>query len=281
MVHLPPVAAARVDIRASPCYDDELQRFGAKAYWMFNQLAHQHGLIASRSLSLHRPIRCSCVVRRMPADKNVFLSISSDEDLKQRRKERNLREVIESGKKLGLSDEATRNNCRVISSLLPDLELCNPDKMKASDWAKVLTRPEAVATVLVALKKALPTANVSSVIAKCPKLLLETPSKLQSDIDEVKLMLNQEGLDDQMIGDLVESVPDLIKPASLIQSLANLNRWLPNQSAKEILTKSPQLLLNVDEADLEANPQYGENSYFFVDREWAPEVQNLPSLPSD
>ena len=195
----------------------------------------------------------------MPADKNAFLSVAkSEEDLVQRRKERNIKEVVESGRNQGvMSEQEVRNSCHVIASLLPDLELCNPDKMKARDWVKVLSKPEAVAATLVALKQALPSTNVSQLISKCPKLLLDGTAKLQSDIKEVKLMLEKEGLDDQMIGNLIQNVPDLIKPASLIQSLSNLQRWLPNQSVKEILLKNPQMLLNIEESDLEANPQYG------------------------
>jgi hypothetical protein len=222
---------------------------------------HQHGFYSC--LAFRRPMRGqSFIGRRMPADKNAFMSVAkSNEDLIQRRKERNLKDVIETGRKLGLGESTIRNNSATISSLLPDLEICNIDKMKASDWAKVLSKPEVVAAILVTLKQSLPSCNVSKVIAKSPKLLLEPPSKLQSDVEEVKAMLKQEGLVDEMVSGLIESVPDLIRPASLIQSLANLKRWLPNQSTKEILLKSPQLLLNVEEADLEANPQYGTGVY--------------------
>jgi hypothetical protein len=206
----------------------------------------------------------SLIRQRMPADKNAFMSVAeSNEDLIRRRKQRNLKEVIESGRKLGLGENTLRDNSTIISSLLPDLEIYNMDKMKASDWAKVLSKPEVVAAILVTLKQSLPSCNVSKVIAKSPKLLLEPPSKLQSDVEEVKTMLNQEGLDDEMVGGLIESVPDLIRPASLVQSLANLKHWLPNQNTKDILLKSPQLLLNVEEADLEANPQYGTGSNYY------------------
>ena len=231
---------------------------------------------------IHASRRNPTIQCRMPGEKNAFLSISkSEDDLISRRRERNMKDVIERGRKQGVGEEALRSNCRMIGSLLPDVELCCPQKMKASDWVKVLSRPEGVAETLVVLKQAYPSSNISRVISKSPKLLLEATSKLQLDADEVKNMLSQEGLNDDQICFVVESVPDLLKPSSLVQSLSNLRRWLPNQQAKDILLKSPQMLLNIDECDLEANPSYGENSYFFVDRAWAPEVQSLPSLPSD
>lgn len=47
-------------------------------------------------------------------------------------------------------------------------------------------------------------------------------------------------------------------PQQLQQSLANLARWFPNQDPYDVLQKNPTMLVNIEEADLEADPLYGE-----------------------
>jgi hypothetical protein len=57
---------------------------------------------------------------------------------------------------------------------------------------------------------------------------------------------------------IMEAVPYLLDPQQLAQSLANLKKWFPNQDTLEMLQKNPKLLINIEEADLEADPLYGE-----------------------
>ncbi len=59
---------------------------------------------------------------------------------------------------------------------------------------------------------------------------------------------------------IMEAVPYLMDPPQLLQSLSNLARWFPNQEPVSLLEKNPALLMNIEEADLEADPLYGEQS---------------------
>lgn len=57
---------------------------------------------------------------------------------------------------------------------------------------------------------------------------------------------------------IINAVPYLLDPQQLQQSLVNLSRWFPNQDPFDVLQKNPTMLVNIEEADLEADPLYGE-----------------------
>ncbi len=57
---------------------------------------------------------------------------------------------------------------------------------------------------------------------------------------------------------IMEAVPYLMNPAALAQSLANLRTWFPSSNPLQMLQENPTMLLNIEEADLDADPLYGE-----------------------
>ncbi|KAG2495786.1 hypothetical protein HYH03_006030 [Edaphochlamys debaryana] len=57
---------------------------------------------------------------------------------------------------------------------------------------------------------------------------------------------------------IIEEVPYLTSPAALAQSLSNVSRWYNTKDPVSVIAKNPKALLNVEEADLEADPLYGE-----------------------
>jgi hypothetical protein len=59
---------------------------------------------------------------------------------------------------------------------------------------------------------------------------------------------------------VIEVVPDLMRPSALASAIASLQRWFPRQDAFALLQKNPRLLSEVAEADLAADPTYGEIS---------------------
>ncbi|GIL96185.1 hypothetical protein Vretimale_2064 [Volvox reticuliferus] len=60
---------------------------------------------------------------------------------------------------------------------------------------------------------------------------------------------------------IIEEVPYLMDPAALAQSLSNVCRWYNTQDPVSMIARNPKLLLNVEEADLEADPLYGDAIY--------------------
>ena len=62
----------------------------------------------------------------------------------------------------------------------------------------------------------------------------------------------------QNIDAVIEVVPDLLSPSQVLLSLSNLKRWFPAQDPFQLLQTNPALLNNVEEADVDADPLYGE-----------------------
>eukprot|EP00775_Hariotina_reticulata_P001517 gene1517-1853_t len=133
-----------------------------------------------------------------------------------------LREICDAAAKTGIKADMIEANLNKLQGLVPGLNP-NLDQMKASDW-------------------------------RTPKLLLKPLQQIQQDAQQVRTMLQK--VDD--IDAIIEAVPYLMDPAQLVQSLANLARWFPNRDPFEMLQKNPQMLVNIEEADLEADPLYGE-----------------------
>lgn len=57
---------------------------------------------------------------------------------------------------------------------------------------------------------------------------------------------------------VLQAVPCLLNPQELQRALSNLAAWFPDQSPLVMLANNPKLLLNIEEADLDADPTYGE-----------------------
>ncbi len=57
---------------------------------------------------------------------------------------------------------------------------------------------------------------------------------------------------------ILEAVPCLTDPKQLVQALGFLQHYFPNQNALELLCADPRKVVNIEEADLEAQPLYGE-----------------------
>ncbi|KIZ06459.1 hypothetical protein MNEG_1493 [Monoraphidium neglectum] len=171
-----------------------------------------------------------------------------------KRRERELREICEAGRKLGVSDEAVRANAASLESLVPGLAP-NLDKMKASDWAKLLKDTSRVVATVIALRGALPSADLGAMISRQPRLLLREPGALTEDVRQVKALLSR----CPNVDAILQEVPDLISPRELEQALANLRRCFPKEDAMALLQANPSILRNIGgEVDLEADPSYGE-----------------------
>ncbi|GLC72215.1 hypothetical protein PLESTF_001219900 [Pleodorina starrii] len=173
-------------------------------------------------------------------------------DHAKRRRDRVVAEIVEAGRRQGLAEQLLRDNLDKLEALLPEL---TPDvnKMRAADWAKLAKDVNKVATMLVVIKTLYPGANVGRIVGKAPRLLLKSPEAVQADAEVVRRVLSSAPNPDA----IVEEVPYLMDPAALAQSLANVSRWYNTRDPVSMISRNPKLLLNVEEADLEADPLYG------------------------
>lgn len=142
-----------------------------------------------------------------------------------------------------------------LQKLLPGIVL-NLDKMRATEWASVLKNISHIAVVIITLKTLYPRADLSKVVNARPRTLLEDPQRLEEDAKQVAVLLKDAG---DQIDLIIEAVPSFLDPKALVTSLCLLKRWFPNQKPTQILIHSPQVFLNVDEADLDADPLYGRS----------------------
>uniref|UniRef100_A0A6S8P9P5 Uncharacterized protein n=1 Tax=Dunaliella tertiolecta TaxID=3047 RepID=A0A6S8P9P5_DUNTE len=174
-------------------------------------------------------------------------------DHSARRRAREIGEIAESAKRVGLSRAQVEQGFQKLESLLPDLAP-NLDKMKASSWVVLIQDVNSVAQTLIVLKSYYPRANISKVIARSPKILLQSSKQVEEDALEVQALVAGRLPD---LDAIIEVVPDLLKPAQMQLSLSNLKRWF-NKDPFELLQQNPNLLNDIEEATLEADPTYGE-----------------------
>ncbi|KAG2434490.1 hypothetical protein HYH02_012318 [Chlamydomonas schloesseri] len=173
-------------------------------------------------------------------------------DHNARRRQRVIAEIVEAGRRLGIKEDVIRTNLDKMEALLPEL---TPDvnKMRAAEWAKLARDVNQVAMMLVVIKTSYPGANVGKIVSRAPKTLLQSPEQLQADAAVVRKVLAGAPNADAII----EEVPYLMSPPALAQSLSNVSRWYNTKDPVAMISKNPKLLLNVEEADLEADPLYG------------------------
>jgi hypothetical protein len=175
-------------------------------------------------------------------------------DWEAKRREGDLKDVQQAGSKLGVKAEVIQNNLQQLQALVPGL-LINLDKMKASDWAKLLRDIDSVVAVVIALKTHYPKVDIANIIKRKPKLLLSSQQRVEEDALKVKSLLSTKVQD---IDSIIDAVPDLMNPQQLTQSLSNLVAWFPNHDPFELLQQNPQILEN---PNVEADPTYGSQVY--------------------
>lgn len=172
-------------------------------------------------------------------------------DWEAKRRENDLKDVQQAGSKLGVKAKVIQNNLQQLQALVPGL-LINLDKMKASDWAKLLRDIDSVVAVVIALKTHYPKVDIANIIKRKPKLLMSSQQRVDEDALKVKSILGSKVQD---IDAIIDAVPDLMSPQQLTTSLSNLVAWFPTHDPFELLQQNPQILEN---PNVEADPTYGE-----------------------
>lgn len=214
--------------------------------------------LSASSENVHLHLRESYTSRHTLS--SLYIPKGQQAEVKQvdhegRKKEREIIEIVQAARKLSLQEQKVRDNIVTLGLLLPDLQP-NTDRMRASDWAKLVADVDKVAAALVILKTAYPSANVSRIIAKAPKVLLQPLETIRDNADKVKQILHE--VESGEIDAIIEAVPYLMNPDALVQSLSNIRRWFNTETPIQMLRTNATMLLNIEEADLPADPLYGE-----------------------
>lgn len=153
-------------------------------------------------------------------------------EFEQRRKKKDAQEIVDAAiKKKGKAVEGdVRRGLEQLDGLLPGL--INLFKMKPADWAAIALDVDEVAAKLVSLKTIFPTANAFKIVSKTPKMLLRSTDDVTKDAEKVKGVLSS--LPDPDI--IIEAVPELADPASLMKALATIRASFPNQDPLQVGT---------------------------------------------
>ncbi|KAG1672362.1 hypothetical protein FOA52_010980 [Chlamydomonas sp. UWO 241] len=177
------------------------------------------------------------------------------EEHEERRRRRDTADIVEAAARKGMSREAVVSAISQMHALLPDI--VNLDRIKASDWVKVLSDVGAVAAKLVVLKSVFPGASALRIVTKCPKMLLLTTQRVQSDAEQVAHVLANVPARDS----IMEAAPDCATPEGLARALSALKAAMPSADPLEVLAKTPDVLYSLGgEGNIEDSAEYGELS---------------------
>lgn len=172
----------------------------------------------------------------------------------ERRKVKDVKEVVEAGRRRGVGEQAVRHGLQQLDTLLPDI--LNLHRMKPADWVTVAIDVGGVAEKLIILKDAFPRADVFHIIAKRPKTLLRASPALLEDTARVRHILASAPDPDA----IVTSLPDVVDPISLSRALAYLASAFAGQDPVMLLQTRPDVMTNMGEATVELTADYGELS---------------------
>ncbi|GAX78148.1 hypothetical protein CEUSTIGMA_g5590.t1 [Chlamydomonas eustigma] len=188
-------------------------------------------------------------------------------DFVTRHRIRIIDEIVNAGQKLPsvgsrCSLEQIQDGIQQMQSLLPGPPtfVPNMDLMKGSDWAIVLLDPQATASKLVQLKMHFPGMNLSKVIAARPTLLLRSSIELEKDALGVKKLLTTA----KNIDVLLETVPALMSPKTLLSAIVTVNKWYHlKRDPVEVLEQDPDIIRRAQDMDTPFEPVYedGEGNY--------------------
>ncbi|GBG00538.1 hypothetical protein Rsub_13241 [Raphidocelis subcapitata] len=173
-------------------------------------------------------------------------------EYEQRRKRRDLEDILAAAKKAGKSQDDVRAGVDQLEKLLPDV--VNLNRMRASDWVQLAIDVNGVAAKLILLKTLYPSADAFSMVTARPKTLLQSEEAIREDAAAVKKLLT--GAKD--VCAIVEAVPELIDATQLTRSLAWLRSAFPTLDAVELLQENPLILRNIGESNAEDSAEYGE-----------------------
>lgn len=171
-------------------------------------------------------------------------------------KHKDVQEIAEAGRRLGLSEGAVQDALGQLAALLPGLQP-NLFKMRAADWARVLANMSATAALLITFKSEYPGADASAAVAARPQMLLLDPARLRADAQQVRHMLSSLGPADS--DHIIQAVPSATDPRLLSSALANLAAMHPGADVLHMVAQDPTRLLQSDESDLDATPTYGRS----------------------
>lgn len=177
-------------------------------------------------------------------------------EYQQRRKKRDAMEIVEAGVKRGYTAPMLQESLQKLDSLLPDI--ISLDKMRASDWVVVVADVNSVAAKLIQLRTFYPKLDLTKLIAKRPKVLLQTSQEIEENATKVVQLLSKAPNADPDA--IIEAVPELADFHTLSQALANLKSWFPDKDPLASLAADPTFLTRTGQSDIDPDAEYGELS---------------------
>jgi hypothetical protein len=184
-------------------------------------------------------------------------------DFVARHRIRIINEIVNAGQRIPTvgsrcNVEHIQNGIQQMQSLLPGPPsfVPNMDLMKGSDWAILLLDTQATASKLVLLKTHFPGMNLSKVIAAKPTLLLRSSEELEKDALGVKKLLTTA----KNIDSLLETVPALMSPKTLLSAIVTVNKWYHlKRDPIEVLEQDPDIIRRAQDMDTPFEPVYEDS----------------------
>ncbi|KAI8476168.1 MAG: hypothetical protein J3K34DRAFT_402308 [Monoraphidium minutum] len=139
-----------------------------------------------------------------------------------------------------------------LESLIPGLQI-DMERLKATEWARIVADTGSVAVRLVALKTAYPGADLAKILQEKPGLLLQDVSVLEANARQVHSLL--EGARDRDA--LLTALPLLLEPRTLISVLITVEKWyFKKKDPIAVLEADPDLIRRAEACDVPLEPVY-------------------------
>ncbi|KIZ03652.1 hypothetical protein MNEG_4306 [Monoraphidium neglectum] len=176
-------------------------------------------------------------------------------DWAAKRRKRLVEDLSQAGRKMGgrYSDpSAIEAGIEALELLIPGFQI-DLERIKASEWVRIVTDPSSAAIKLVVLKTAYPGADLAKILQEKPGLLLQDVSVLESNARQVHSLL--EGARDRDA--LLTALPLLLEPRTLISVLITVEKWyFKKKDPIAVLEADPDLIRRAEACDVPLEPVY-------------------------
>ncbi|GBF94098.1 hypothetical protein Rsub_07085 [Raphidocelis subcapitata] len=188
--------------------------------------------------------------------------VASGIDWEAKRRRRLVEDLSAAARKAGAphTEAAIAAGVDTLESLIPGFVI-DLERLKASDWARLVLDPNGAAVRLVVLKTAYPGADLARILQEKPGLLLQDIPTLRSNAAHVHELLSAARDRDA----LLTSLPMLLEPRTLISVLVTVEKWFKDrkvfkgQSALQILEADPDLIRRAEACDVPLEPVYNDS----------------------
>lgn len=151
---------------------------------------------------------------------------------------------IHARQKLQCSDQQLNDKLQELARLLPDLA-SKLERLRADVLLALLSNLPRLARELLQLRDLMPQTNVSELVSKHPKLLID----MDAAAIAAKLQLLRQHLPGANVERLVEFEP-LLLTADVVYVLGEIRRLLPQSDPVQFLLSNPRMVLDMSQSGL-------------------------------